>query len=149
MTATNHALSGAVIGLVIHQPVIALPLAFASHFALDSIPHFGIRFSESSSHRKLFHGYLLADATLLAGIIGFLILTNAGWLVLACLVLAGSPDFVQAYKYLFKADFRRMPSQNHWFTKFHKNIQRSETPKGIFVETPLAILLFVIILILL
>ena len=140
MTATNHALSGAVIGLAISQPAIALPLAFMSHFVLDGVPHFGIKFYESEKKRRLFHRYLFIDAGLLAIVMLSLYLAGAGWLVFACLFLAGCPDFVQAYKYLFRPQFRKKPTHEHWFTRFHKNIQKSETEKGIFVEIPIAII---------
>jgi hypothetical protein len=149
MTATNHALSGALIGLAITQPMVALPLALASHFVLDAVPHFGIKFYESEKKRRLFHAYLLTDAALLAIVMISLYLAGAGWLVFACLFLAGCPDFVQAYKYLFMEDFRRRPRHVHWFTKFHKRIQRSETEKGIFIEVPLAIIFAVAIALLL
>lgn len=40
MTLTTHGIAGALIsGALIHQPLIGLPLAFASHFLLDAFPH--------------------------------------------------------------------------------------------------------------
>jgi hypothetical protein len=142
MTATNHALSGATIGLLITQPVLALPLALASHFVLDAMPHFGLEFYKSENKRKLFHKYLIVDAILLSLIIGFLLYSSVSWLVLTCLFLAGCPDFVQAYQYLTNPNFRKNPKEkSHWFTRFHKNIQWSESVKGLVVEIPFAILL--------
>jgi len=41
MTITNHILAGAIIGAVIKEPALALPIAFASHFVMDALPHFG------------------------------------------------------------------------------------------------------------
>lgn len=41
MLVTNHVLSGAVIGAVVRSPWVAFPLGFASHLALDAIPHWG------------------------------------------------------------------------------------------------------------
>ena len=41
MLVTNHVLSGAVIGAVTRHPVPAFLLGIASHFALDSVPHWG------------------------------------------------------------------------------------------------------------
>lgn len=149
MTATNHGLSGALIGLTITQPALALPLAFVSHFILDAVPHFGdIRFHEDSKRRRLFHIYLFIDAVLLAILISFLFISNAGWLALACLFMAGSPDFVHAYQYLFNKNFYERGSgpKKHWFTRFHKNIQWSETQKGLIVEIPFAILLSALII---
>lgn len=148
MTATNHALSGALIGLAITQPVIALPLALVSHFMLDSVPHFGIKFAKSPEKRKLFHRYLLIDACLLTLIIIGLFLAGAGWLVFACLFLAGCPDFYQAYHYIANKKFHKTGQgiTNNAYTRFHKNIQvGKESEKGIFVEAPLAIIFIVII----
>lgn len=39
MTATAHALAGAVIVSQIHNPAISLPLAFGSHIVMDLVPH--------------------------------------------------------------------------------------------------------------
>jgi hypothetical protein len=38
MTATNQVLTGAVLGMVLANPWVALPAAFLSHFVLDSVP---------------------------------------------------------------------------------------------------------------
>jgi hypothetical protein len=46
MHSINHAALGAVIGLVTKDPLIAIPAAFASHFVLDALPHYGIRGDE-------------------------------------------------------------------------------------------------------
>ena len=39
MLLTNHALTGTVLGLSIDNEVILVPVAFASHFVLDGLPH--------------------------------------------------------------------------------------------------------------
>ncbi len=41
MTGFNHAVTGALIAGAVGNPFLAIPLAFASHFVLDAIPHFG------------------------------------------------------------------------------------------------------------
>jgi hypothetical protein len=41
MLLTNHVLSGALIGAVVRRPVPAFVLGVASHFALDTVPHWG------------------------------------------------------------------------------------------------------------
>lgn len=41
MLVTNHVLSGAVIGAAVRRPVPAFALGVASHFVLDSLPHWG------------------------------------------------------------------------------------------------------------
>jgi H+/Cl- antiporter ClcA len=39
MTATSHALIGTIIAAKIGNPALAIPIAIASHIALDTIPH--------------------------------------------------------------------------------------------------------------
>ncbi|MBR7837365.1 hypothetical protein KDL01_29065, partial [Actinospica durhamensis] len=41
MLVTNHVLSGAVLGAAVRNPWVAFPLGFASHLALDAVPHWG------------------------------------------------------------------------------------------------------------
>lgn len=146
MTATNHALAGAVIGLTVTQPVIALPLALASHFVMDAIPHFGVGFAKNVKRRRIFHSYLLIDAILLAIIMASLYFAGVGWLVFACLFLAGCPDFFQAYNYIFNKDFRAsgLFTNPGWYARFSKGIQR-ESVKGLYIEVPLAIILAILI----
>jgi hypothetical protein len=142
MTATNHALSGALIGAVITQPLIALPLAFASHFVLDAIPHLG--FDDHGGHhkaKKMFAGMLLADAFFLSAVMVWLFIIGAPLLVFACLFLAGSPDFIWAYRYIFKEKFGKKPEPvKNLFNRFHARIQTSQTLQGVWVEAPLAVL---------
>lgn len=146
MIATNHGLTGASIAIVLHNyPAIALPLAFVSHLVLDALPHSG--FDDVGGHlkvsKKLFHATLYLDATLL--FISFLVMVfnQATWLVFACWFLAGSPDLVWAYQYLFKEKLGRIkPAAKHGFNKFHSWIQWSQTRVGWVVEIPVMIFLF-------
>lgn len=41
MLVTNHVLSGAVIGAAVRRPVPVFAVGVASHFVLDSLPHWG------------------------------------------------------------------------------------------------------------
>lgn len=55
MTATSHALIGTVIAAKIGNPALAIPLALASHFAMDLIPHWDTATNrEKKSKRRLF-----------------------------------------------------------------------------------------------
>jgi hypothetical protein len=47
MTATGHALIGTVIAAKFGNPALAIPIAFASHFAADALPHW-----DTSYHRR-------------------------------------------------------------------------------------------------
>ncbi len=148
MTATNHALSGALIGLVVTQPILAIPLAFASHFLLDAVPHFGLdEFGGHLKNPKKFHRILYIDALLLSAVFLILIAAGAPLLVLICAVVAGSPDLIWAYRYVFKEKFGKIPeTKKNRFNKFHSDIQKSQTTKGLLVEVPLAFILSLAIL---
>jgi hypothetical protein len=41
MLVTNHVLSGALIGAAVRRPLPAAALGVVSHFALDTVPHWG------------------------------------------------------------------------------------------------------------
>ncbi|HEU5331494.1 MAG TPA: metal-dependent hydrolase [Actinocrinis sp.] len=41
MLVTNHVLSGAVVGALVRNPVLAAPAGIVSHFLLDAAPHWG------------------------------------------------------------------------------------------------------------
>jgi len=41
MLATNHVLSGALIGALARRPMLAFGVGVASHFVLDAVPHWG------------------------------------------------------------------------------------------------------------
>lgn len=67
---TNHVLSGAVIGAAVRRPVPALVTGIASHFVLDSLPHWGKW--DSDLH---FFGVAVADG--LAGLGAMGVVTRA------------------------------------------------------------------------
>ncbi len=54
MTATAHALIGAAIATKFTNPVLGIPLSFASHFLLDKIPHWDVMTNdETKSHNRI------------------------------------------------------------------------------------------------
>ena len=60
MTATAHALIGASLAVKITNPYIGLPLAIASHFVADMIPHW----DAGTNHKKKSLMRLRAEAAL-------------------------------------------------------------------------------------
>lgn len=55
MTATGHALIGTVIAAKIGNPALAAPIALASHFAADALPHWDTGYHRThKSKRKFF-----------------------------------------------------------------------------------------------
>lgn len=139
MTATNHALTGAVIALAVHQPAIAIPLAFLSHFVLDAFPHFGIYEEDVLKRNKhpLFRGVVGVDTIVAFGVIigaPFITHIHTAWgTILACMLAAILPDSVWIWRYI-KEIRTQIRKPHNWFTNFHQKIQWSETPWGLSVE---------------
>jgi len=143
MTATNHALTGAVIATVIRQPLLAVPLAFASHFLCDALPHFGVNLKFNS---KAMYTWLLFDglAALLAAGLLLKIGVQNPMLLAICGFVAMSPDLSWLY-YGLKHKLGIVKSYD-LITKFHHKIQWYQKVPGIFVEFTWAVLMVVIIL---
>lgn len=133
MTATNHALTGSLIGLMVGSPWLAIPLAFASHFVLDAIPHFGVH--ETKLNSRLFAIYLVLDALLVLALLACLAaLEPVSWVAAFCGAIAATspdvmwiPDYIRAHKGEARAQHRHI-------VLFHKNIQWFEQPIGVVVE---------------
>lgn len=135
MTATNHALTGAVIGLVVGQPLIAVPAALASHFVCDALPHFWFSLpDEVLLKRKFFPKYLTADAGLCVILVILLaIFQPQHWLLAAvCAFIATSPDLASINQYL------KTRSGKSWrpgrYKRLADGIQWFQRPIGAVVE---------------
>ncbi len=134
MTATNHALTGAIIGLAVGEPLIALPAALASHFVCDALPHFGSKYPKKIIKTTGFRNYLVLEAGLCFGLVCILaLLQPQHWLLASfCAFLAASPDLLWLNKYL------KARRGQHWkrstFSQFAGSIQWFQKPIGAVVE---------------
>lgn len=135
MTAINHALTGAVIGLVVGEPLIAVPAAVASHFVCDALPHFGSSLPDGVQLKtKSFRNYLIAEASLCMLLVAVLaIFQPQHWLLAAvCAFLATAPDLAWIDKYLKLR--RGQQWKRNGFAKFADGIQWFAKPIGAVVE---------------
>lgn len=135
MTATNHALTGAIIGLAVGNPAIAIPAAFVSHFVCDALPHYG---SAEPAPKLLktngFRNYLLVEAALCGLLVVTLALARPAhwWVAAICAFAAASPDFFWINKYLtMRAGRVWHPNR---FSRFARDIQWFQRPLGAVVE---------------
>ncbi len=126
MTGINHALAGVAVASLVKQPLLAVPLAFASHFFLDTMPHFGFTGNRLKTRTKeqLFWTVIISDAFLLLALMT-LLLFKQEFIFLLCALTAFSPDFVWIYGYFKGKTPTQMAKQNS-FSKFHKAIQQLE-----------------------
>jgi len=138
MTAPNHALTGALIGLTIGNPWLALPLAVLSHFICDVVPHYDppepdgpIRFRSAGFIRD----FLIIGAGLCFVIVLCLALTRPQhWLMAAiCSFLATGPDLLWIPRFVHALRGGKERPLN-WFLRFHLFIQWKTGPKLLWVE---------------
>jgi hypothetical protein len=147
VTATNHALTGAIIGLVVGEPLIALPVALASHFVCDAIPHFG---DGTGSLKRLktdsFRIYLVVEFCLCVTLVALLAVFHPEHWFLAsvCAFLATSPDLIWINKYLKTR--RGQKWKRNAFEAFASNIQWFEKPIGAVVEVAWFVAALIIII---
>ncbi len=132
MFTTNHAATAFVIALSVKQPELVIPLSFASHFALDALPHFG-RHPQIKAFNQAFKRVLAIDSglALLLAATAALIWSDQLWLLAAASIAATLPDML----WLFEAKLDRYPPLYRFFT-FHHQIQWGERPNGLIYELP-------------
>lgn len=135
MRAINHALTGAIIGLTVNEPIIALPAALASHFVMDALPHFHIVMPKNGWVKtNSFRYSIYIDAVLCFFLVLILGITQpTGWqLAAVCAFVATSPDLASINYY------SKVKSGKKWrpnlYEKFSNKIQWFERPIGAVVE---------------
>lgn len=127
MTGTNHVLTGIAIGLIVQEPVLAIPLAVVSHFVLDSLPHYG---SPDVTNKRFLVILGIDGAAISIILFSLAIAQPAYWEIAAvCGIAAASLDFMWLPNFLrdMKTGHVRKPYTNP-ILRFHKNIQWAEKP---------------------
>ena len=113
MTATAHALVSAAIAASVPNPALSLPLAFASHFVMDVIPHWDFGTNWRSRSKAATGAIAIFDT-----IIGFTLayFLFAGKVSTPILFLAMSlgnlPDWLEAPYYIFFASQKKDYQKN-------------------------------------
>ena len=134
MTGTNHGMTGAVIAFLVKDPLLAIPLSFASHFACDAIPHFGVE--DGKLFGRKFNIILVADFLIAVSLMVLFGIWFPGerLLIWACMIAAASPDLMWAYYELYVQFINKRKPQFGPLARFHVWIQWSQTAKGVSVE---------------
>lgn len=135
MTATNHALTGALIGLTIHSPWLALPLAFLSHFVLDALPHYdvpGETHEARQGSRTFLWVQLVGGFIMCVAIVMVLALFHPlSWVIAACCAfVATSPDLISLPRFVsVKRTGHDIPyARWSWFERLHNAVQWKTGP---------------------
>lgn len=138
MTAPNHALTGAVIGLTVSNPVLALPLAVVSHFACDMVPHYDppeTNVVQRLRSKRFFREFIIVGAALCFLVVLVLAVSRPRhWLVAAiCAFLAVSPDLFWLPRFLRVRSTGKDVKLNP-FLKLHEKIQINSGSQFLWVE---------------
>jgi hypothetical protein len=139
MLETPHVAVGAAIAVSIPNPLICIPLAFASHFVLEMVPHWNPHLNtEIKAHGKLSKQTLniitidVAASLLIGSAISYSVLPDtihAATILAACFASA-LPDVVEAPYFLFGVKSKFLKA---WLT-FKKSIQ-NDTGVGFGLAT--------------
>ncbi len=145
MTATGHALIGTVIAAKIGNPALAAPIALASHFAADALPHWDTGYHRTHKSKRKFFIQSALDV-IFGFVLSYLLinlffpttnLTYAFFIIL----MAQLPDWLTA-PYLF-FDMKFAPFC--WIYKLQKHFDRSlGMPWGVLNQV--VVVIFVIFL---
>jgi hypothetical protein len=104
MTATGHAIIGTVIAAKIGNPALAIPIAFASHFLADALPHWDTATNRHKKSKTRFFVESFADVSigfiLSYGLITWLFPTTNLLYAFLIIIVSESPDWLTA-PYLF------------------------------------------------
>ena len=137
MTGINHMVTGAVIAGAVQQPVLALPLAFASHCMLDSMPHFGFKDWDKArrKQKRLINGVITIDVALIVLMLILFISQGAPTLFYLAGFVAFSPDLAWVYQFIVNRQLELSEDKPHSsFNEFHERIQSRERPSGVYIE---------------
>ncbi len=138
MTATNHAVTGALVATAINRPILALPAALLSHFVIDCLPHWDYyKFAPTPAKKRAAATADLSIAGIL--IIIFILTVNApAWLLIFGAGLGVLPDTMWLPFILRGTESVRgnPKSPINVIRKYHILIQWAETPKltGLLAE---------------
>jgi hypothetical protein len=135
MTGLNHAVTGALVAAAINRPVLALPAALLSHFAVDAIPHWDYKVPGGIKGRQFIMFFDLIFSLVLLLVLALSVKATP-WLIIAGGLLAIFPDtmwlrFFMTGRPAISGNPKRLINR---LRQFHHWIQWSETAKGFFVE---------------
>jgi hypothetical protein len=130
MTGINHIVTGGIIGALVPQPLVAIPLAFLSHFILDMLPHWGDHPDDHLKNTPSVYRLIVVDTILSVLFLALLlILQPVNWpVIFASGFVAWTPDLVWVPNYVRVRRGLKQRSYNS-LMRFHKYIQWAEKPK--------------------
>lgn len=145
MTATAHAIIGTLIAARIPEPLIAIPLAVASHIAADMIPHWDTATNVDSKGKKRVITETLYDIALgfflsWLVVIYFFPTTNPMY-VIFMIIVSQSLDWLMAPYYFWNIQFPAFRLAYQFQKKFDNTL---DAPWGIVTQVITVSLLIIL-----
>lgn len=135
MTGFNHATTGALIAAAVGNPFVAVPLAFASHFIMDAVPHFGWDLDEDvfvrnrSKELKVSAAIEIPLTIIVLTLLPLLMRPiRLWWITLLVMLSALTPDFITFYRAFLEEREKRMRPESiisklhYGLTHHHSNL---------------------------
>ena len=148
MTATSHAVIGAVIAAKIGNPALAIPIAFATHLLADRVPHW----DPATNIKKKSKERLLLDSAMdvflsyaVAYLVTYYFFPETNILYMFFIVVCSQLfDWMTAPYYFFNIKFAPF----YWAYKFQKMFDRKlDKPWGIVTQTVVVLLILLLAII--
>jgi len=138
VTAPNHALTGAFIGLSISNPVLALPLALVSHLVCDFIPHYDqpepLALDRIKSRRFIYEQIVTGAVLCFLLVVVLAVTQPRHWLLAAvCAFAAASPDLLWIPRFVHIKRTGQDITLRGWFW-FHDSLALTTGPRYIWLE---------------
>ncbi|MEK9176109.1 MAG: hypothetical protein AAB520_01555 [Patescibacteria group bacterium] len=145
MTATGHAVIGVAIAATISNPILAIPIALASHIAADLFPHWDTGTNRKSKSLRRFWTDTIFDVLLAIGLTVFLVrfLFPQTSLIYAFIIVTAASFFdIVTGPYLF---FNWNFPPFSWAYKFQKKFDsKLDKPWGIVGQVTVLAIIVVI-----
>ena len=141
MLDVSHAIIGASIAKLVPNPLLGLPLALASHFLADLVPHWDMNTRKTKRSKAKIITLSLADA--FAGyLISYLLFPNVPLLYLFIMMFTAQlPDWLEAPYHIFEWNFPPFSSIKKLQSKLHC---KKDLPWGLV--TQIVVVVFVVAL---
>jgi hypothetical protein len=144
---TNHIAAGTLIALNVASLPVAIGLSFASHLALDALPHWGMKVDDHVLRGKIIVRYGSIDAVLALIMMSAMLLTGLSLELLAVGLVSVIPDAIWVSRFVFEEKLGKYaPGPKGPFSRFHSWIQWGERPWGFVTEIPFFLVSYWIIL---
>lgn len=148
MTATGHALVATLLIAKFPDPLISLPLVFASHFALDVIPHWdaGTHHHGKTKQKLFFEAGLDVVLSIVLSYVLYIYLGGQEYfLLLVGIFLSQLPDWLTAPYFILKMNSPMVAWSKHMYKFQHKINNRLDKPWGVITQIGTIVFLYLLL----